>query len=126
MALSDKNILITPNSGSSDSDAKIEFVGADASGNDTIKMFAGFDGTITTVSMEGSGGQLFSVSNDLTGTLFQVSDGSGIPLFEILANGTVKLAEFGGDIEFGAPLKDQNGNTLVIYDSAGSIIWGEA
>jgi len=124
MALADKDILIKPNSGSSDSDARIDFVGADASGKDTITLVAGYDGTIAAVSMEGTAGQLFSVSNDLTGTIFQVSDASGIPSLEILADGTIKLAEFGGTIEFGAPLTDQNGNTLTIYDSAGTVIWG--
>jgi hypothetical protein len=35
MALDDKNILITPNTGTAN-EPKIEFTGADASGNDTI------------------------------------------------------------------------------------------
>lgn len=126
MALADKDILITPNSGSSDSDARIDFVGADASGNDKITLVTSYDGTVTTISIEGSAGQLFSITNDLSGTLFAVNDVSGVPSLEIDADGTVTLAEFGGEVRIGAPFKDLNGNNLVIYDSAGSVIWGNA
>ena len=125
MALADKDILIKPNSGSTDSDARIDFVGADASGNDTVTLVTSFDGTVTTLSIEGTAGQLFSITNDLTGTLFAVNDVSGIPSLEVDADGTVTIAEFGGSLVVGSPLKDGNGNTLVIYDSSGSnILWG--
>jgi len=61
MANSDKDILITPNSGSSSADPKIEYVGADSSGNDTITVETLYDGTKATLSFEGSAGQLFSI-----------------------------------------------------------------
>jgi len=59
MANSDKDILITPNTGSSTADPKIEYVGADSSTNDTIIVETQFDGSKSTLSFEGSAGQLF-------------------------------------------------------------------
>ena len=87
MALTDKDILITPNDGSSTADPKTEFTGANSSASDTITLETQFDGSITTLSYEGSAGQLFSVSNDLSGTIFAVNDSSGIPSLEINNNG---------------------------------------
>ena len=101
MANSDKDILITPNSGSSTVDPKIEYVGADSSANDTITVETQFDGSKSTLSFEGSAGQLFSVSNDLSGTLFAVNDGSGIPSIEVDSDGEIRLAEFSGNVGIG-------------------------
>lgn len=100
MALSDKNIVITPNKGSS-SDPQIVFTGASASlgpQNITLKTLSTNNGTIT---FEGSAGQLFSVSNTLTGTLFSVNDISGLPTLEVLDTGVVKLAQYGGRVIVG-------------------------
>ena len=41
----------------------------------------------TVVDIQGSQGQLFSITDDLTGTLFTVSDISGIPVFSVDASG---------------------------------------
>ena len=51
-----------------------------------------------TLSFEGDAGQLFSITDGLTGTLFAVSDISGIPSLEIDDQGIVKLAEFNGKV----------------------------
>jgi len=49
-----------------------------------------------TLSWEGSAGQLFSVTNNLTsGSIFAVSDVSGIPSIDVDADGTIQLAPFG-------------------------------
>jgi hypothetical protein len=87
-----KNILITPNSGVATVFPKIEFTGFDAN---TLTLSVLDDGTL---SVDGSTGQLFSVSDSFTGTIFSVNDISGIPSIEVLDDGTVKLAEFGGDV----------------------------
>ena len=100
MALSDKDIIITPNRGASD-DPKIEFRGANASVSAqtiTARVYPTSGGTL---SFEGSAGQLFSVSNSLTGTIFSVNDVSGIPSLEIQDNGLVKLAQYGGNVLIG-------------------------
>ena len=46
-----------------------------------------------TLSFEGSAGQLFSISNNLTsGSIFSVNDVSGIPSIDVDADGTIQLA----------------------------------
>lgn len=92
MAISYKDIIITPNRGAS-SDPLIEFRGANSSVNTAInlKVYPTGNGT---VSFEGSAGQLFSVTNDLSGTLFAVGDVSGIPLITAEASGTVCLLPY--------------------------------
>lgn len=54
-----------------------------------------------TLSFEGDAGQLFSITDALTGTLFAVNDISGIPSLEIDDQGIVKLAEFNGKVLIG-------------------------
>lgn len=100
MALSDKNILITPNKGQA-SDPQIVFSGADASTaaqNITLRVLPDNNGTLV---FEGSAGQLFSITNLLSGTLFSVNDVSGIPSIEVLDTGQVKLAQYGGNVLVG-------------------------
>jgi len=106
MALTDKDILITPNDGAAaGSDPKIAYVGADGSSSDTITLETQFDGSNTTLSFEGSAGQLFSITNDLSDTIFTVGDISGVPSIEVDDDGEIRLAEFGGKVGIGtAPL----------------------
>ena len=54
-----------------------------------------------TLSFEGSAGQLFSITNNLTsGSIFAVNDVSGIPSLDIDADGTISIAEFSGNVFF--------------------------
>ena len=106
MANSAKNIVITPNIGSSTADPKIVFSGADASTaaqNITLQIYPTANGTL---SFEGSAGQLFSVTNTLTGSIFSVNDVSGIPSIEVIDTGVVKLAQYSGDVLLGSGTDD--------------------
>ena len=94
MADSDKQILITPNTSQS-SEPKIEFTGAD---NNTVTLNALDDGTL---SFEASSGQLFSVSDDLTGDIFSASDISGIPSITVKENGNVINNAYNGNMLVG-------------------------
>jgi hypothetical protein len=101
MAHSDKNIVITPAIGSTTADPRIVFSGADASlgpQNITMRVYPTSNGTL---SFEGTAGQLFSITNSMSGSIFSVNDVSGIPSIEVLDNGIVKLAEFGGFVAYG-------------------------
>jgi hypothetical protein len=101
MANSNKNIVITPAIGSSTVDPKIVFSGADASTaaqNITMTVYPANGGTL---SIDGSSGQLFSVSNTMTGTLFSVNDISGVPSIEVLDTGVVKIAQYNGSLAVG-------------------------
>jgi len=125
MALSDKNIVITPNIGQAN-DPKIVFSGADASTaaqDISLNVYPTSNGTL---SFEGTAGQLFSITNDLTGTIFSVNDVSGIPSIEVDADGTISLAEFGGNVGIGtsSPLAklDVNGSLNVTGQQRSNIV----
>ena len=49
----------------------------------------------TVLNIQGTSGQLFSITDDLTGDLFAVSDASGVPIFKVNANGTVSIDSLG-------------------------------
>jgi hypothetical protein len=112
MANSNKNIVITPNIGSTTADPKIQFSGGNTTVNTDISMFV-YPSSNGTLSFEGSAGQLFSITNDLSGSLFSVNDVSGIPSLEVFANGLVSVAPFGGNVVFG------NTSELILSPGAG-------
>ena len=94
MANSDKNIKITPNI-SQTAQPNVVFTGQ---GNVPITLKV-LDDSFGTLSFEGSAGQLFSVNNNLsTGVIFSVNDISGIPQIDVNADGTIRLAPFGGTV----------------------------
>ncbi len=101
MANSEKNIVITPNVGSSTDDPTIVFSGANTSvsaQNISLRTYPTSGGTL---SFEGSSGQLFSVNNDLSGYVYSVNDASGIPLIDAHANGSVRLVPIYGGVAVG-------------------------
>ena len=103
MPNSDKNIVITPARGAA-ADPTIVFSGANASvgpQNITVTALPLANGTL---SFSGSAGQLFSVTNSLSGSIFSVNDVSGIPSIEVFANGQVQMASFGGNVRIGTDL----------------------
>lgn len=51
----------------------------------------------TVFSVEGSQGTLFSITDSLSGSLFSVSDISGVPILEVFSDDTVKLGTFGNE-----------------------------
>jgi hypothetical protein len=124
MANSNKSIVITPNTGSTTADPKIVFSGADASTaaqNITMTVYPANNGTL---SIDGSAGQLFSVSNSLTGTLFSVNDISGVPSIEVLDTGAVKIAQYNGSVAIGTGSPDAklhvNANTSTVTAGPGT------
>jgi len=108
VAHSDKNIVITPNIGSSTDDPKIVFSGADANygaQNITLRVYPVNNGTL---SFEGLAGQLLSLSNNYSGFVFQANDLSGTPYIEVLDSGLVRIAQYPGNVLIGTP--NDNGN----------------
>ena len=65
------------------------------------------DETNTKLTVEGSGstildvigsqGQLFSITDSLSGSLFAVSDITGLPILEVFSNDTVKIGSFNNE-----------------------------
>ncbi len=91
-------ITITPNDGSTTAgqDPTIKFQGTGNSTDITLRVAA--DGSI---SIEGSAGQLMSITDSLSGTIWAVNDISGIPSIEVLDTGLVKLSEYNGSVQIG-------------------------
>jgi len=51
----------------------------------------------TVFSIEGSQGSLFAVTDVLSGSLFSVNDISGIPIFEVFSDDTVKIGTYNAE-----------------------------
>ncbi|MFM7851556.1 MAG: hypothetical protein ACKO96_06450, partial [Flammeovirgaceae bacterium] len=49
----------------------------------------------TTVDIQGSQGQLFSITDALSGSLMSVNDISGLPILEVFSNDTVVMGTYG-------------------------------
>lgn len=87
MADSDKNIVITPQTGVSGTSTtpKITFTGQS---NTDIDLFINNSGDLV---FQGTTGNLFTVTDNVDGTLFQVNDVSGITLADIVDTGLIRL-----------------------------------
>lgn len=72
-----------------------------------------------TLSFTGSAGQLFSVTDSMSGVIYAVNDASGFPSIEVDDDGTVRFAETAGNIligtatDNGAEKLQIAGNTVV-------------
>lgn len=100
MANTFKDIIITPNRSSNLVDPKIEFRGGNVSVNTSISAVV-YPESNGTLSFEGSAGQLFSITNDLSGIIFSVNDISGLPAIEVDANSNIILNQFAGNVSIG-------------------------
>jgi hypothetical protein len=73
----------------------------------------------TVVDIQGSQGQLFSVTDDLSGSIFAVSDISGVPIFDVNSSG---VSYFDGNVGIGTTAPsyglDVNHNAARIGSSA--------
>ena len=117
MAHSYKNIVITPNTGAS-SDPTVQFSGGNTTVNTdiTLRVYPDSNGTL---SFEGSAGQLFSITNDLTGSIFSVNDVSGIPLVEVnVASQQITLGQFYGNVGIGTGASNSSIYKLDVTGSA--------
>lgn len=54
-----------------------------------------------TLSFSGNSGQLFSITDSMSGVIFAVNDISGIPSIEVDDTGDIRLAEFSGNVSIG-------------------------
>ena len=91
-----RNISLTTSSLTTS--AFMQFVGAYG---DPITLNVGL-ATTGSISFNGSQGQLFTITNNLTtGSIFSVNDVSGIPSIDVNANGNILIAPYGGNIGIG-------------------------
>jgi hypothetical protein len=94
MSNSNKDILITPNTGTANKPG-IRF---NSINNNPVNLFVEDTGAL---SVEGSAGQLFSITDSLTGTIFAVNDAFGIPVVDVTDAGIVRLSPFAGRVGIG-------------------------
>ena len=88
--------------------------------NPTAKLEINIGTATTALDIQGSAGQLFSVTNNLTsGSIFSVNDVSGIPSIDVDADGTIQLAPLGASEYVGVGLTNPssklhvNGNIAI-------------
>ena len=69
----------------------------------------------TVVDIQGSQGQLFSVTDDLSGSIFAVSDISGVPILDVNSSG---VSYFDGTVGIGtsSPGKKLEVKSDITYD----------
>ena len=70
----------------------------------------------TVVDIQGSQGQLFSVTDNLSGSIFAVSDISGVPIFDVNSSG---LSTFDGLVSGITPVNAANFVTKAYVDGSG-------
>ena len=100
MATTYKDLVITPFRGDANNVPTIRFSSGDATSNSdmNVRFYATSNGAL---SFEGTSGQMFSITNDMTGVIYSVNDISGIPSIEVDANGNISMAHFGGNVGIG-------------------------
>ena len=72
-----------------------------------------------TLSFSGNAGQLFSISDTMSGVIFGVNDVSGVPSIEVDDTGDIRLAELGGNVSIGTTL-----DTHKLYVQGNSFVNG--
>ena len=113
MAHTDKNIVITPAVGDSSNDPRIQFSGANSSvaaQTITLRMLPDNSGTLL---FEGSAGQLFSVVNSTSGTVYAVNDAAGVPIIRAVDSGSVSISPYAGSVVIGSPVWDSTSKLYV-------------
>jgi hypothetical protein len=89
---------------------KVVVSGSDATLNSLNLTSTGSGQTV--LDIQGSQGQLFSITDDLTGDIFSISDISGVPIFNINASGATT---FDGYVPDNSKLKFGDSGDLEIY-----------
>jgi hypothetical protein len=121
-----QDILITPGSG----EPQILFRGSGAIDTavelNVMSSYQSATGSGTALLYEGTEGLLFGITDNLSsGTIFSVSDITGLPIIEVDASGDLKLAEFGRDIIAYQPITIESGvpstTTNKLYNDAGTL-----
>jgi hypothetical protein len=80
----------------------------------------------TIVDIQGSNGQLFSVVDSLSGSLMSVNNISGIPVFEVFSDNTVKIGTFADEaiVVKGNYAQIEQAMTVAVSDETTAITTG--
>jgi hypothetical protein len=74
------------------------------------------------LSISGNAGQLFSITDSFSGTIFSANDVSGIPSIEVLDTGLVKLAQYSGNVLLGTGTDNATDKLQVNGSITGSVL----
>jgi hypothetical protein len=93
---------------------------------EAVSSFESATGSGTALLFQGTQGQLFSITDNLSsGTIFNVSDITGLPMLEVDASGHVQIGEFADDITIHQPVLLSGGvpsdTTNKLYNDAGTL-----
>ena len=111
---------------------KIEFTGSGVTDTpinlEVASSFESATGSGSALLFQGTQGQLFSITDNLSsGTIFSVSDITGLPMLEIDASGHVQIGEFADDITLHQAVLLSGGvpasTTNKLYNNAGDLYW---
>ena len=76
------------------------------------------------LDIQGTQGQLFSVTDDLSGSIFAVADISGVPIFDINSSGAITFGSYNGSNQTGTPTyilgTDASGNVVKTLSGGGT------
>ena len=105
-----QDILITPGSG----EPQILFRGSGTTDTavelNVLSSYQSATGSGTALTFEGTQGQLFGITDNLSsGTIFSVSDITGLPSIEVNSDSQVKLGEYASGIIAHQPITLQSG-----------------
>jgi len=100
---SSANSMLTANNSGAGASLRVvkELEFLSSNGTNTINVLMESTSSLGTLSFEGSTGQLFSVTDSMTGVIYSVNDVSGIPSIEVYDTGQIRLAEYSGRILVG-------------------------
>jgi hypothetical protein len=93
---------------------------------EVISSFQSATGSGTALLFQGTQGQLFSITDNLSsGTIFNVSDITGLPMLEVTASGDVEIGEFADNITIHQPVLLSGGvpsnTTNKLYNNSGTL-----
>jgi hypothetical protein len=74
------------------------------------------------LSFQGGAGELLSLSDSMTGTIFSVNDVSGIPSIEVIDTGLIKLGQYGGNILLGTGTDNATDKLQVNGSISGTVL----
>jgi hypothetical protein len=97
----------------------IEKITQDPSGSLTL-YGSGSTGRTELFSIDGNNGRLFSVSDDLSDSLFSVNTIAGLPVIEAFADNTVKIGKFGAEA-----IKVSGSNAIITGSLFGTSSWAD-
>ena len=95
----------------------VEFLSPNESNSITASML-----DTDTLSFSGNSGQLFSITDSLTGTIFAVNDISGVPSIEVDDTGTIRFAETFGNVLIGTATDNSTDKLQVNGSITGTVL----